>query len=851
MIRWPNVALLTLLAALAAAEPAGAGSVEVTVRDNDGRALEHQNVRLRPLPVAGQAGGSTFMRRRATRWTPAGIAGKVRFDGIPPGTYAVELWTYLQGPFVRPTDNPFAPAPKVTLFDDQEHVTIDVELWRGVRVTVGLELPDGDPAGFRAVFRHPGSGQVRTAGFPRGQPQVERLLPPGVWEVAVEPRPGYLLVALDRDRVPLPGHAVRLDLLHEPSDTFLTWTYVTPAMIEGSVAEASGREPAVEIVATLVAPGPWHQAALERGGSIFERLAVAVDTITGTYEMQVPDGRWRVQPAAPALVSSEPEAVDLELAPGDAGRADFTVRLEPEGGGPPFVVRVKNERGERLRRAAVEVYDLSDPDKPVRSGVTSKYGNVSFDSLPAGGYRVIAGHADYLEGRVELPDYDPEVPEKRRIRPVVLPSGAEIRLQADDPAGEPLANVELTIERLLPPASLREDEDPPDTALRSPELRQAKRRRTAVTDHSGRASLQGFHGGTYRARAKLRGELGTRGLIHLAAGGGRLRPELEIEIAGTETIELVARMLPAASLKASLTCSDAWDLPDTVAVRVFDSHGFDPRASAASLSDLPEAGSSEAGPEVRFASGGEILGERSRDALEVGPFEQGVYHLAIRPEGFDRWTWAFETHDAAQAARIQIDVTGTGLAVAGELGKVDLGIFHIECGPAVDLLPAVASGAAFPDAREVAAHARFFDLATGREMAGRLEVTRQKDRILLRGAPAGQLRLDLTLSHPHLLPEPSLSWQLELELERGDFQQISPEVEALGGAVVISGAGVSASLHSPEGEVRRVSFRDGKAELPSLVPGRYRLEVQGPAAEPVQVWQDLQVRAGETLDLRH
>ena len=499
-----------------------------------------------------------------------------------------------------------------------------------------------------------------------------------------------------------------------------------------------------------------------------------------------------------------------------------------------------NERGNGLREATVEVYSFEDSATAIRSGVTEGHGYAHLGGLEAGSYRVAAGHQDYLEGRRELTDFDPKDPETRAIQVVTLPDGAEVRLRTHDPAGEPLPGVELTVERLG---------EAPDTLLQAADFLEAKRYRTAVTDHSGRASIRGLYPGTYLTRARLRGERGTRGVIALGADGDDLERELEIEIAGTETVSLVGRMLPAASLSASLVCSDGWDLPDTVAVRVIDAYGAEPRDF-----DLGEAAG--AGPELAFADDAVLLGGRLRDRLTVGPFEQGVYYLALKPDGFDRWTWAFETHDADYAAKLQIDLAeGSASEGSGALVDIDLGQLQVECAPAIDLLPEVAGATpegkkiAFPDVREVTVSASFFDLEIEKEVKRRLSIIRRDGRIRLRDCPGGQLRLDFTLAHPHLLPEPELTWQLEIELERGDYREIVPEVEALGGSIRIAGAGASATLRGPDGVERRVSFENGEAEIASLIPGRYRLEVSGPEDEPIRVWRVLEVRAGEMLRL--
>ena len=66
----------------------------------------------------------------------------------------------------------------------------------------------------------------------------------------------------------------------------------------------------------------------------------------------------------------------------------------------------------------------------------------------------------------------------------------------------------------------------------------------------------------------------------------------------------------------------------------------------------------------------------------------------MRPTGFDRWTWAFETYDSADAHQVQVGEGG------GE--GFDLGIFHLDCAPAVDVVPEVDSGDLFPELHGVA-----------------------------------------------------------------------------------------------------------------------------------------------------
>jgi len=821
---------MTVASVASAASPAAAGTVEVLLRDGDGRPVAETRLHLEAYSAAGG-------RPRVSRswYAFSDREGRASFADLAPATYLVRVHTPPDPDLVPPGDNPLTPPPVITLAEGDDLQRVAVELHRGVRVRAFLDLPVADCSGFQAVFRHLATGTALTAPFPRDRSSVERLLVPGVWELSMTPRPGFLLVAVERDRVAVDGDSVTLDLLRHPRSVDVTWRYSAPATLYGVVVEEGGREPTVTVEATLLRPGPWIEAARRRGGSTYDRVTAAVDVHTGRYEMVVPDGEWRVRPASPLLVESRPESLEPTLEPGDATRADFTVRLA-DGAGRKLTVQVTEPGGLGVGAALVAAFPLGDETAaPVATATTNRIGYASLEGIGVGEFLLVAGHPSYLEGRFDLNGYDPDDPPPATPR-IVLPPGAEIFFEVRDVDGRPLAGVGLAVERLgdPPPARLPEEEVP-------------RARRSARSDQSGRARLHGFYPGSYRLTASRPGSLGRGSWIHLRRSGGDFAAELEVELGEGERAEVEGRQLPAAAVAATVLCADGGPLPESIAVRVVDVDAPLP---------ADPTGRTAPGDGVVLAVDDLLLEGRRRDRLVAGPLATGVYRLAVRPAGFDRWSWAFGSHDPREATEVQVTFEGRRAET-----EVDLGELRLECAPAVDLLPAVAGGAPFPDLAEVEVAARLLDPETDRELGGRTWSTAREGRIELRGLTAGKARLVFTLAHPHLLPEPTLEWEIPVELERGRLVELVPEVEALGGAVelrgiaVPEGGGELLAVAAGVDDWRReapveVGADGGRAILPSLVPGTYRIRVDSDAGgEAVAVWEGVEVRPGVTVRL--
>src|SRR5262249_41891692 len=256
-----------------------------------------------------------------------------------------------------------------------------------------------------------------------------------------------------------------------------------------------------------------------------------------------------------------------------------------------------------------------------------------------------------------------------------------------------------------------------------------------------------------------------------------------------------------------------------------------------------------------------LLSGRDLDHLFVGPLPEGVYTMALRPQGFDRWTFTPGTEESARAVPLILD--------AGK--SEDLGVVELDCGPTVRVEPEIQSQEAVPDLHEAtltvdvkrlpgapkdaapskdgakgAAPAKAPVPAKGSaspKTASRdvvapegtasgpgapvtpladdddargdgggprgpepLPSPRQEVRdtfIRLRGLPEVKVALALTITHPYFVPSTITVDPADYLLERGREAKARVEVPRLGGAVQFDaslGASV-AVLATPDGAI--------------------------------------------------
>ena len=824
----------TALIAFFLAGPALAGSIEVSVRVHGQNPVAEAPVFLHP-PYPPEVPMLERLIRPGAYRGFTDRHGVARFAGLPSGRYTVSL-PQIPAELLQPVENPLEPAPVVTLFHDEEELRMDVDLQFGIPVGIAVES-NASPEGFLVHYRHRSSGFVRVEPLRSPLPRLRRLLSEGLWEVWITSPPGELLVELEHDGHPLPGSVatLELELPYPPGPmsetTWLTFEYESPATIEGDVIVKGGPLEEIEVVATLVRPGDWLEEAEERGGSTYSPLRVPVGP-EGRYRFHLPSGIWHVAPQGRRILVREPEKIFVEAKNDEVNQADFEVELDEE---PPrtFRVRVRNRRHEDVEGAVVQLVSREDPTTVLRQGVTQPFG-VELDAVEPGDYLIRAGHPEYLETEHELVDF--QAAEVSEVF-VELSEGAYLELRAVNLEGGPAGRVEWTIEHLGPPLELK---------LTEPVFVESKTRRLALTDDSGRARVAGLYGGFYRLRAERPaygdGELG--GLFHVGRERSRARPTVELYLPEGRSEEAWARQLPSGTLRFELLCDDNGPLPPDVSVLVVDLDGPVGDIEAAHV----PSGGSRGGIQEQAALWREkvALTGRHRNLLAVGPIDQGVYRLALRPAGFTRWTWAFETYVGRESYTIQIDVDENEPATL-----LDQGTFKLECSPAVDLVPELLEGE-MPDMKNVRVRARLLAPDEDVEIASHPQVVRRRDRAELRLLPQGAVRLDFVLSHPHFLPYTDLNWQVELELQRGRYAMVTPQISTLGGALRVVGltAQPEARLRI-EGnghEATEVVVHGDSVVVPSIVPGRYDVKLcRDPACEPVlHRWPDVDVRPGRT-----
>lgn len=822
---------------VAAALPALGANVEVTVVDDGGKAVQGALVLIRPpsLHDAPTRGAGVF-RRGVTD-----MRGSVTFTGLDPDQYAVRVSRLPDPLLVPPAADPGTPPPLITVTRRDEIARLRVVVRRGVPVVFRITDDRGRLRSARLRIRETDLGHEQSW-VVSAERDLERALLPGRWEVLLEPPQGFLLSDVEVDGRSIEGFRPVLEIQRGSPTRYVTWYFSAPCRVSGTVHFEDERI-GVWIEALLVEPGPWIEQAERRGGSSFRSVRAGLDD-RDRYEMVLPDGTWRLRARGPDVESADPPAAELELRPGDEDRVDFVVRGDADGARGSLIVDVLGPTGRRIEDAAVEVWPLAEAERgsePAARAVVRYRAMVR--GLEAGDWLIAAAHPEFLEGTEELLGYEPD-PDKPGQATVRLERAIRVHGVARDDKDEPVPGVRLSLART---------DDGPQTIVAKPEIREALRNPQATSDASGHAWIESAWPGPYRATAELTGpRAGTR-FVRFQPERGAPVDELELELTpGTEERKVEMVVQPAANLTGELVCLTDRRLPGAASL-VAVPGVEDPDDEAPPAERLPADGDAAEQPwpaSALWLPDQPLRGER-RNGFVAGPLEADAYRFAVRPAGFDRWTWAPGAEQRARASAIPV--------AEGE--AVDLGILPIDCGPAIRIAPRVTGKLPLPDLRELGGDPDLVVLdgtVTHDRRDRRVQratVEADRDSVVLRELPEGQARLEVTLVHGYFLPTPDLTFAVEGPLEPGLTLHAAPVVPGIGGMVEVRvepRTAAAARLLPENGPARVTPTAEGVAVFPSVPAGPHRVELCADAAcaTVLRAWDDVAVEPLTTVTLR-
>lgn len=775
--------LLGVLGSVSA--PARAGSIEVLVRERDGAVVPRQAVDLLRVEPERDLEAPRLFGMAFARATTDG-RGRALFEGIPPGSYTAAPRSITNPAiyFASP-DNPLRSVGAATLVNPEDSGTLEIVLDRGTWVSFETFF-DGTPfpRGLRVRMERPGSPSssllLDDAG--RGTTQLSA----GDYVFVLEHPPGLALARVEVDGEPVDPLRAGVAIETPSSTRHVTFVLQAPCKVLGTVVSTRIR-PGVEVEATLVRAGT--SAPVPR--------VVARPDDRGDYVLFLPDGVWSIRPVGESLLDSVPPEASVTLAVGQEGRANFSVREKEPGDEARLLVVVSDPDGRRVPSARVEVWradDLHPKGAPVASVTGAQWGGgASVAGLPSGSYRVLAGARGYASASEMLLGFDAEAGADRRLD-VTLRRGATVRARAVDEAGKPVAGIVLRIASQELPAI---DGFSAEGSL----LCTGARAHASPTDREGRLELRGVAPGPWTAKAEAPD--GTA-IVEVAAGGGARGRESQITLVPDEIAEVDLRVVRAASLSASLRCSDRGPVPERVATQVL--------RGAKSHEVQEEEG--RPAEDVAFERTCDLNGEK-RDRLTIGPLEAGDVVLAVKPEGFDAWTFSPGVESGEEAVPIHVE----------HAQAADAGTVVLRCEPAVEIVLFVRSKQPLPDLARSEVRATWVpDPGPGAPPPSTAPAEIGRERIVIRPLPTGTGRLDVSVRHPFFLPDGEVRGSFPLTLARGRLVPAPLSIAAIGGAIVARG-GIAARLRTPRGESRLEPAERGAVSFPALPPGSYGVDV--------------------------
>ena len=814
--------LVALGLSLAFVPGAAAATVELLVIDELDQGVANTQVALRRIEAVGNR--SYFRLRDMTD-----PGGRVVLEGVEPGRYSVHVFGVRED-FVSLPNHPSIERTSITVVNQQEQLRSTVRLIRGTPVVFRVSVDGQELPGAR-VMLHDLDREYRTDIGMGERVEREVRLVAGRWTAHVDPVPGYLLTSVEVNRTPFSNDLAEFDLPPGTQAWYVTFEFAAPAHLWGRITFED--EPfGIRIVSHLQEAGAWLPAVQARGGSKFEVVWASPVYPTWEYEMVVPDGRWIVRPEADGLEHAEPPQLEVRLEPGEYRRIDFVVSGGSSGGGRWTYVRVEDGERKRVPDAVAEAWPAEEnarEDSPIAKAKTRGWSDAILRGLGDEEYLFVAGKPGYVETSTILKT--PDASKGRRVR-LQLGRGTTVHAVARDEDDEGIAAVEVSLVR----------QDDFVSLLSSPDIVEWAQRPTDTTDGTGHLWMRGVYPGRFILSGTFQGDDTTMFFAEFRNDGDtRWERELEKEYRGNETDEIEIRLAPAGSVRATMHCSDGSELPPEADILVL---GGDRLYSSKERNSWTEHAVQQ-----RKAH---VLEGEARDGFHVGPLELGAYHVLVRPEEHNRWTWALGTESPEDSSILSI--------TPGE--PADLGAIAVDCAPAIEVIPQVPDSVELPD---LVATGLYEPLA---ECNGVLTIDgeeRELDharlvaepwRVQFRDLPEGNAKLQVTVWNPFFLPRPDWVIPVSAELERGRTVEVRPQVPGIGGAIDLllpesprfEAVVVVALGDDTKEDVEPWIFEiDGRSILiPSLPQGKYDVAACLDAAceQRVDLWAPVEVQPG-------
>lgn len=654
----------------------------------------------------------------------------------------------------------------------------------------------------------------------------------GRWQLTLRLENGYLIESIELDgrsitSMPFPLEVFDLGTRHD-----LNLTLIDACQVAGTLSWIDADHPPGVIVATLIEPGPLMARSTALGFPVEARYEGRPDP-NGRYMLTLPDGRWRLSVEGSNLVTIEPEEIVLDLVAGDRAQADFrvTVRTEIDADAGSLLVQLVPPGGVEPRSVRGELRRALEGDQPGEVvGESPGFGSsarpvLRFGSIPPGRYIVVAGALNTTEVASEPIEIEQGDALERQL---IFPAAGVINARLSPAPNSRLVAIELLLELITPST-------PDDPRLVDPKFRALKDRRRGRFDLAGKLRFEGVSAGRYRLSARFVDPSEVATMLRLRVGAQSAFDRLELDAAGTGSIELTLELVPAARVSGVLKCLDGESLPRRVDLRLI-AESIDPPAETAepySFDSIP----------VKAKDGAVLVG-RDLNELAAGPFEPEDAYVALRPHGFARWTWAFGTEDPSRAAVVGFVENKTA----------ELGIVSVDCRPSLKLLFATPRSETVPDLQDVAvtlAEVRTVPRPGIDEPVGAWHPTNPElhaEFVRLKGLPIGRSAVRAQLRHrffiPNLISIEESSQARTLALGAEDLIQVV--VPQLGGAIKLPMGVAALRLSMPDGST---SIVDGN----SLMAGVYQVEACADVAcdQVIDRWNEVVVAPGKDTVLSH